>query len=293
MVRPARYVIISPVRNEAKHLPGTIASLAGQTMPPAQWIVVDDGSTDESKTILAKAALEHPWITVVKRSDRGARKPGTGVIEAFYDGMPELKVTDWEFLIKLDGDVSFERDYMERCFAQFQADPKLGIGGGTVCAQRPEGLVPESSIDPAFHVRGATKIYKRECWDVIGGLLRAPGWDTLDELKANMLGWKTRTFKDIKLTHHKPAGSADGSWTNWFKNGRANYLVGYHPLFMVLKSARRMFYKPYGLQAFGLLAGFFSGYFSGVRQIPDRELIAYLRRQQMRKLAFQPSLWSE
>lgn len=285
-----RYVIISPVRNEARHLPGTIASVASQTILPVQWIIVDDGSTDGSITIVEEAIRRHPWIHLVKRKDRGGRQPGTGVIEAFYDGYNKV-TKPWDYLVKLDGDVSFDLNYFERCFAKFASDSKLGIGGGTVGSIHKGEFIPESQIDPAFHVRGATKIYRRGCWEQIGELIRAPGWDTLDELKANMLGWTTLTFADIELLHHKPAGSADGSWTNCVKNGFANYLVGYHPLFMILKAVRRIFDPPYCIQAAGLLFGYFSGYVKGIPQIPDRQLISYLRKQQMRKLTLQPSLW--
>lgn len=286
-----KYVIISPVRNEASHLPATIASVAAQTILPQQWVIIDDGSTDGSVQILEAAAATYSWIKIVRRKDRGMRKPGTGVIEAFYEGYPMIRV-EWDYLVKLDGDVSFETAYFEKCFVEFEKNPKLGIGGGTVCRLENGQATPESKVDPAFHVRGATKIYKRECWNAIGELIRAPGWDTLDELKANMLGWTTLTFPHLQIIHHKFAGSADGSWRNWVKNGLANYIVGYHPLFMVLKSGRRLLHRPYGIQGFGLLVGFFSGYLKGIPQIPDRDLIAYLRKQQLRKLVFQTSLWS-
>jgi glycosyltransferase involved in cell wall biosynthesis len=286
-----KYVIISPVRNEASHLPATIASVAAQTILPQQWVIIDDGSTDGSVQILEAAAATYSWIKIVRRKDRGMRKPGTGVIEAFYEGYPMIRV-EWDYLVKLDGDVSFETAYFEKCFVEFEKNPKLGIGGGTVCRLENGQATPESKVDPAFHVRGATKIYKRECWNAIGELIRAPGWDTLDELKANMLGWTTLTFPHLQIIHHKFAGSADGSWRNWVKNGLANYIVGYHPLFMVLKSGRRFFCKPYAISAIALLTGFFSGYIKGVPQIPDKALIRYLRRQQLKRMAFQPSLWS-
>jgi biofilm PGA synthesis N-glycosyltransferase PgaC len=287
-----QYIVISPVRNEAAHLPGTIQSIASQSIAPAQWIIVDDGSTDETPAILANASKQYPWITIITRADRGARKPGGGVIEAFYDGFAKIADSNWDFIVKLDGDVSFERDYFERCFAAFAGDATLGIAGGLVCNLKNGSLVAESTIDPEFHVRGATKIYRRPCWDQLGELIRAPGWDTLDELKANMLNWKTRTLRDIQLIHHRPAGSKDGTWTNWVKNGRANYIVGYHPLFMVLKAARRLFKRPYGIQSAGLLVGFFGGYIKCVPQIPDRELIVYVQKQQLRKVTMQSSLWS-
>ena len=56
-------------------------------------------------------------------------------------------------------------------------------------------------------MRGATKIYKRDCWEAIGGLWVAPGWDTIDEVKANMLGW---TMPKL----HEPHGSSPASDRN-------------------------------------------------------------------------------
>jgi biofilm PGA synthesis N-glycosyltransferase PgaC len=288
-----RYVIISPVRNEGAHLPGTIESVASQAILPAQWIIVDDGSQDQTPAILREAASKYSWITVVSRADRGARKPGGGVVEAFYDGYAKIADANWDFLVKLDGDVSFEMDYFKRCFDAFAANPKLGISGGTVCNLRDGTLVPESTVDPAFHVRGATKVYRRECWDQIGELIRSPGWDTLDELKAKMLGWITLTLADVKLIHHRPAGSKDGAWANCVKNGLANYIVGYHPAFMVMKAISRMTKIPYGLGGMGLMVGYVSGYVKRVPQISDKPLIKYLRHQQVRRLTLRPNIWRE
>jgi hypothetical protein len=152
-------------------------------------------------------------------------------------------------------------------------------------------LEEESKGDPLFHVRGATKIYRRECWEQIGGLIRAPGWDTVDEVKANMLGWKTYTFPGLTLTHHRFTGNADGAWKNWVKNGLANYITGYHPVFMMLKCGKRLFAKPYGVAGLGLFWGYVSGYTRRVQRIEDKDVIAYLRRQQMNRLLLQESLW--
>lgn len=285
------YVIISPVRNEELHLQKTIDSIAGQTCRPVQWIIVDDGSTDRTAEIAGAATSRFPWITVLHRPDRGFRKAGGGVMEAFYDGYELLAKAPWEFLVKLDGDLSFDPDYFERCFDHFASDQKLGIGGGTICGEVNGELVEEAKGDPAFHVRGATKIYRKACWDGLGGLLKAPGWDTLDEVKANMLGWKTYSFKDLHLLQLKPTGAADGSWKNWFKNGQANYIAGYHPLFMLSKCARRTFKKPFLIGSCGLLFGYLQGHFKRIPQVPDPELIRYLRKQQVSRLLFQPSLW--
>ena len=288
-----RYIIITPVRNEEAHLRETIKSVAAQTIRPVRWIIVDDGSDDSTGQIADEAAKMFDWIRVVHRADRGFRRSGGGVVETFYDGYKLVENEPWDFLAKLDGDLSFAPDYFEKCFRQFEADPKLGIGGGEICMKLAGAVQVESKGDPAFHVRGATKIYRRDCWKAIGGLLRETGWDTYDEVKANMLGWKTRTFDGLQIVHHRETGGADGTWKNWVKNGRANYIVGYHPLFMFLKCVRRLFERPYVIVSAGLWYGFVTGYFSRDSRHQEPEVIRYLRREQMRRMMFQSSIWAE
>ena len=215
-------MVITPVRNEEEHIEKTITSVVSQTIRPQRWVIVDDGSNDRTADIVGRWVIRHPWISLVLRKDRGHRKQGTGVIEAFYDGYVTLGDIDWDFIVKLDGDVSFVPDYFERAFQYFSVDPKLGIGGGLIHNSDGNKLWVEKSNDPRFHVRGATKIYRRACWEDIGELIRAPGWDTLDEVKANMKGWTTNTFMDLPIIHHRYTGQADGTWKNYVKNSLAN-----------------------------------------------------------------------
>jgi hypothetical protein len=151
--------------------------------------------------------------------------------------------------------------------------------------------VKEFEPSPAFHVRGATKIYKRGCWDAIGGFWPAPGWDTMDEVKANMLGWTTRSFLDLHIVHFRRTGTADGQWAGLVKNGRANYICGYHPLFMISKCIRRLVKKPYLIGAIGLFYGFLSGYWKRIPQVDDLKTISYLRRQQLGRLLGLETIW--
>jgi glycosyltransferase involved in cell wall biosynthesis len=287
--RAARYVVITPARDEGPHIEATIQSVLSQTVRPAQWVLVDDGSTDDTGEIIDRYARGHPWIIAIHRKNRGVRKSGGGVVETFSDGLAALTVDDWDYIVKLDADLSFSSDYFERAFARFAADPQLGIGGG--CIYHIRDGIPVLERTPAFHVRGATKIYRRACWTGLGGLIPAPGWDTLDEVKANMLGWKTASFPDLMLTHHKFTGSADGSWGGWVKNGRGSYIAGYHPLYMLSKSLLRTFRKPYVIGGAGLLYGYVSGYVKGIPRVDDAELIAYLRRQQLNRLLLKESIW--
>jgi glycosyltransferase involved in cell wall biosynthesis len=291
MHTPPLYAVITPVRDEANHIRRTLESMEDQTVRPLCGVIVDDGSTDGTGALLDTFAGEHDWVEVEHRPDRGRRAAGGGVMEAFHAGLAKLKGVPWDYLVKLDGDLSFEPDYFERCLAQFEADPALGIGGGTVCAFVNAHLEIESAGDPPFHVRGATKIYRRVCFEAIGPLIQAPGWDTLDEVQANRLGWKTRTFADLALLQHKPTGSADGCWKNAFKNGRANYFTGYHPAFVLAKCAKRIGREPFGVESAGLFAGYFSGYLKRLPHLADADTVRYLRGQQMRRLLQQDSIY--
>lgn len=285
-----RYVIITPVRDEAKHIEDTIRSVLAQTIAPAEWVIVDDGSTDSTGAIIDRYAAQYAWISAVHRLDRGFRRPATGVMEAFEEGFCGLKTVQWDFVVKLDGDLKFEADYFEKCFVEFQRDPRLGIGGGNV-VQVEKGTVGSDPSGPPFHVRGATKIYRRACWEAIGGLIKAPGWDTVDELKANMLGWRTRTFAKVEIEQQRITGAADGMWQNAVKDGRADYVSGYHPVFMLFKCLKRTVDKPFLLRAAGLLCGYAGGYLTGAPRVTDEQLIRYVRRQQLRRLLLRESIW--
>ena len=285
------YIVITPARNEAATLQFTIDSMAAQTLRPHRWVIVNDGSTDTTGGLIDAAAREHPWIVPVHRLDRGFRQQGGGVVETFLDGLKAVEGETWCYLVKFDADLSFDPDYFERCLAKFAEDPNLGIGGGMIVHELGGTFVCESPADPAFHVRGATKIYSQRCWQAIGGLVQAPGWDTIDELKANMLGFVTRTFTDVPLRHHRETGSVDGAWRDSVKNGHGSYITGYHPLFMFAKCVKRLNQRPYGVRALGLGWGFCRGYLRRERQLVDKNLRRYIRRQQLNKLLLRPGLW--
>lgn len=290
MYKP-KYLVITPVRDEEAYIAHTIESMIAQTMRPHRWVIVDDGSTDRTCEIISDACRKNPWISILKRRNRGYRRPGGGVIMAFYAGYGSVASDAWDFIVKLDGDLIFERYYFEKCFEKFARENRLGIGGGTVYAIKNGKEVIDSNGDPPFHVRGATKIYKKECWNAISPLLMAPGWDTVDEVKANMFGWTTRTFKDVCLTQLKATGSAEGGLQDCYKNGVGSCIAGYHPFFMLARCVRRMPRKPYLCGSVALWCGFCAGYVKGVHKLRQLDVIHYLRRQQLRRLFLKHSIY--
>jgi biofilm PGA synthesis N-glycosyltransferase PgaC len=288
-MRDTQFVIITPVRDEEEYIEATIESVCCQTMRPAEWIIVDDGSTDRTGEIIDRYAAQNCWIRPIHRENRGFRRAGGGVMEAFYDGYNAVQCNDWDFIVKLDGDLSFAPDYFEKCFEYFLRDHGLGIGGGEIHHDVSGTLKLE--VNPKFHVRGATKIYRRACWEAIGGLWRAAGWDTIDEVKANMLGWKTYAFADLHLLHHRFTGSEEGLLRDRVKHGVACYVSGYHPIYVVASCLNRLKQKPYILGSAALLYGFLKAHFSGPPRVEDRSYVAYIRGQQLRRLCGMPTIW--
>lgn len=284
-----RYVVITPVRDEEKYLEATIECVCQQTVPPTEWVIVDDGSKDRTGEIADRYAKQYPWIHVVHRENRGFRKSGGGVVEAFYDGYRALRTKEWDFVVKLDGDLSFSRDYFEKCFEYFRRDPELGIGGGEIAHEISDQLKTETN--PLFHVRGATKIYRQECWEAIGGLWPAPGWDTIDEVKANMLGWKTYAFKDLRLVHHRFTGTEEGLFRDRVKHGVACYISGYHPLFVLASCLRRLTMKPRVIGSVGVMYGYLKSQLTRPPRLNDRSYFQYIRGQQLKRLCGMETIW--
>lgn len=284
-----KYVIVTPVRDEETYLPLTIESVIHQTVRPAEYVIVNDGSKDRTGEISDDYARRYTWIRVVHRRDRGFRKWGGGIIEAFYDGFNALTCHDWNFMSKMDGDLSFEPGYFEAALRKFDENPKLGVGGGFLYHFDKGQRTLEGH--PTFHVRGGAKIYRRACWEAIGGLWVGPGSDTVDEVKASMLGWSTMSFIDLQIQHHRWTGASYGRWGGLAKNGKTDYVSGYHPLFLLAKSAARLFRRPLILGSVALIYGYLRAYLQKEPRVNDPEMIQYLRQQQLARLMGRETIW--
>jgi glycosyltransferase involved in cell wall biosynthesis len=285
---PRRYIVVSPVKNEAAFIGRTLASMVRQTLRPTLWVCVDDGSTDETARLIEEYAARHRWIRLHRLAVR-PRRDYAGIIPAFYAGLRQADGTEFDFLVKLDGDLSFEGDYFERLLAKFEEDERLGIASG-VCFV-PTGRGPRPERHPRFFTRGVCKVYRRACWEQIGGLIPRPGWDTIDGLRANMLGWRTRSFPELALIHHRPTGTASGVLAGMKKDAQADYFAGYHPLYALLKGLRQMRRRPWVLAGAWFLVHFARCHLTRSPRIEDAPFVRYLRRQQINRLLGRRTIW--
>ena len=231
--RTENYVIITPVRNEAEYISRTLDSILSQTIKPKEWIFVDDGSSDGTQAIVREYANQYSWIKLFSAPEEDSRQIGGRVVRNFNCGATKMLCQDWGYLVKLDADLELPPDYFERLLGRFKADGKLGIASG-VYLQRRKGKWVEILM-PYYHAAGASKIYRRETFESIDGLIPEAGWDTVDEIKAMYKGWETGHFTDAKFFHLKPEGSALGYIrTNRFL-GKVYYLTGGGFVFFIFK----------------------------------------------------------
>jgi poly-beta-1,6-N-acetyl-D-glucosamine synthase len=283
-----KYIMISPVRNEEKNILMTIKAVCSQTIRPIKWIIVDDGSSDRTPEIVEEHAEEMNWISLMRLPDRGYYDlVGGGEIKAFYKGYEQIKGQEFDFLVKLDGDISFSATYFEDIFKEFSENPRLGIAGGTVFYQEGEKLIPEKGY--RYHVRGAARAYRRQCWSDIGGVLDSLSWDAVDVYKARMLGWETMSFENIQMIHHVKTWTKGGLIRGMMRSGRLNYLMGMHPLFLFAKVVRLCFIRPYMVRGLIMALGFIRSYILCEKRAVDGELMEYIRKEQIKRLFFTDS----
>jgi poly-beta-1,6-N-acetyl-D-glucosamine synthase len=282
----SRYIAITPARDEQELLPNLIDSMTSQTWMADRWIIIDDGSDDDTARIVDEAARKYPWIEVHHLPRERSRKPGgEGVIAEF---LPIELCQQYDFVMRLDADVSFDSDFAAALRDEFALDPSLGIVSPTL--YEPSGGTWHEVRQPEYHTRGPAKLYSIACFTAIGVLDPDVGWDTLDEARAMVKGFRTRSFRDITAKHHRTQGAASG-WKARVAAGFASYRVGYSPLFMIARAARHTMSRPVPFAGALMLAGYIKGYLRGEPRSAEPEVIEFIRREQRRRLLLQESLW--
>lgn len=239
-----KYIVISPVKDEECYIEDTIKSVIGQTITPSKWIIVDDGSIDNTVNIIEKYSHNYQWIKLIRISRDARRMPGSAVINAFNAGYQLIKDTNYDYIVKLDCDLRFGPDYFGGLISKFQEDEKLGIASG-IYLENKRGFW-NAIIMPAYHAAGASKIIRKECFQQIGGFVPFRGWDTVDEIRAQTKGWRTCHFKELQFYHLKTEGSGIGQLRTNIMLGEIYYLTGGSRFFLLLKIIHRiLFYRPF------------------------------------------------
>jgi biofilm PGA synthesis N-glycosyltransferase PgaC len=283
-----RVLIISPVRNEARHIVRVARAVAGQELAPAHWIAIDDGSSDETLTLLRELEHEIPFLTVLCAADdaaAGARDRLAQAVEVhnFNSALAATDLSDYTHVMKLDGDIELPAEYLRILLERFARDPRLGLAGGVLVEPRGDGEMRRIAI-PDYHVHGALKCYSLACLEAIGGVRECLGWDTIDETYARMRGFATRSFPDLVSVHHRPVASADGALRGHARHGECAYIAHYDPLWVTLRSLKVARRAPAGLSGAAFLYGYARAAARRVQRVPDVEYRRFTRRELRRRM---------
>jgi len=274
------YCVI-PTYNEEAFIGKMLQSLTEQTFLPEKVVVVNDNSTDNTAEIIKSFSEKHLFIKQVFNPSENKHLPGSKVINAFYKGYETLD-NSYDIIVKLDADLILPKNYFEQVAAVFQSDVNVGMAGGFAYIEKNGSWILENLTD-RDHIRGAFKAYRKECFEQIGGLKPAMGWDTVDELLCRFYGWKIVTLPDLKVKHLKPTGAIYDK-TARYKQGEAFYTLGYGFWITAIASLKLALRKQKPLLFVDYLKGFFKAKQSNVPLLVTKEQAQFIRNYRWKKM---------
>jgi glycosyltransferase involved in cell wall biosynthesis len=280
-----KYVLITPAHNEEAFIERTLASMVAQTVLPERWVIVDDGSTDETAKIVEKYAEGHPRIELVGRPQRHDRS-FAGKAHAFRVGLERVRSLKFNVIGNLDADISFDPDYFEFLLSKFDDDPQLGVAG-TPFIEDGGYDSARDSFEGENHVAGGCQLFRRRCFEDVGGYIPNPagGIDWIAVTTARMKGWRTRSFPEKRFHHYRTLGTAGrGPLRALYSYGEKDYYLGGSPVWQLFRVAYRVTKRPILLGGLALLSGYIWAALRRVERAVSPELMRFHRHEQMRKL---------
>jgi len=280
------YLLVTPCRNEAQYIRTTLETTCSQTVLPACWIIVDDGSTDETPSILQEYAEKFDFIKIVNRQDRGKRAVGPGVVEAFYEGLAQANLDEYDYLAKFDADLELPKRYFERTIELMEEDRYLGNLSGKLFERRSNGTLFEERTGDENAV-GPVKFYRTRCFKEIGGFVREVSWDGIDGHICRMLGWIAKSVNDpeMQIIHLRPMGSSQKNiLVGRVRWGRGKYFMGSAWYYMVASALYRGIEPPYIIGGLALFYGYLKALFTRHDRYDNPKYRRYLRRFEFSQL---------
>lgn len=278
-----KYVIITSAYNEEKNIEETIKSVVKQTIQPIKWVIINDGSIDTTQQIIEKYAVKHEFIHQINKKNEKLDF-GAHVSVNFNIGLKEIETIDWEYIAQLDADISIDRsDFYEFQINEMIKNPKLGNTSGITYVLS-NGIKKVNTKRPSWRTGGATKLYRRECFDDIGGIKPIFAWDGLDVYKARYNGWDTRTFFELEV-NHLAANRMSNRHQNKNKSfliGKSLYQRGYPIEFVLLKSLSFLRISPKHFNQF--LKGYFVSRRNKILQYVNKDEKKFIRKFQYIRL---------
>jgi glycosyltransferase involved in cell wall biosynthesis len=275
------FYIVIPAHNEEAFISLTLQSLITQTVLPKKIVIVNDNSTDKTAEIVLAFAKENPFITLVNKTSSAIHLPGSKVIQAFHKGFETLD-NEYDIIVKLDADLIMPNNYFERIQSIFEKDSTIGMAGGFAYIEKNGDWILENLTDKD-HIRGAFKAYRKKCFEQIGNLKPAMGWDTVDELLCKFYDWKVVTDSSLKVKHLKPTG-ANYNKTARYKQGEAFYTLGYGFIITAIASAKLALMKRKPLLFLDYVQGFMKAKAAQTPLLVTPKQAKFIRNYRLKKM---------
>jgi glycosyltransferase involved in cell wall biosynthesis len=278
-----RYVLITPARNEGENIGRTLASVVSQVHKPLKWVVVSDGSTDQTDDVVSAYLQEHDWIQLIRMPERRERSFAAKV-DCFNAGLRAVGDLEFDVIGNLDADLSFAPDYFAFLMARFAEEPRLGVAGTPFVEN---GAHYDYRFTNIEHVSGACQLFRRDCFADIGGYvpIKGGGIDWVAVTTARMKGWQTRTFTEKSCVHHRPMGtSSAGRLLGAFRQGRKDYYLGGHPIWQIFRSLYQLARPPYVVGGASMMVGYSWAWMQRQERPVSTQLIRFHRHEQMTRL---------
>lgn len=284
------YAIVTPARNERDNLRQLAESVLAQDPRPVSWVIVDDGSDDGMREVADDLARRHDWILVVETGEDAAnlamgRRRGRDLL-AFRRGLSSLP-THADVFVKVDADTSFDPDYFARLLDRFAAQPDLGIAGGA-CYELIDGEWQRSKVSGS-HPRGASRAYRWTLLETVFALEPELGWDGVDEVMAELRGYRTAGFTDFGFRHHRTVGERDGWLRAGSALGRQAWYMGYRPSYLMLRALYR---GRENLASLAMVWGYGWAAASGAPQCPNPAITHRVREGQRLRVVMRRGRWA-
>ena len=279
-----KYVLITAAKNEEFFIEKTIQSILNQTIKPERWIIVSDGSTDQTDKIVKQYKNQYKFIDLIALPPKKQRNFSSKV-NALNQALIRFEQTEYDFIGNLDADVTLDRSYYEEVFHTFQSNPKLGIAGGIILDCIGDKVYPQNiSLNS---VAGAIQVFRKECFENIGYYLpfKYGGEDAYMEILARMMGWEVQTLAELKVYHHRPTGTSMGSLSRAnLRNGKMFYTLGYSPFFLLVRCFYRIFDKPVLIGSILNIIGYFTAFIKKEKCPAGETFIKFVRNEQKERL---------
>ncbi len=241
------YIVVTPCKNEGENLPDLIESMVAQTIRPVIWVIVDDGSTDDTQNIIEDAMKAHGWIQSI-RLDSEVRDLGlhlAGIIKKGFSYAVSYcrgHEIGCDYLGNLDGDLTLPPTFYENLMREFEKDSTLGVASGGT-----EHIIGDHIVHAKVSVSepsGGHMLIRRKCFDEIGGIPLSYAVDSVIKAKARIRGWNTKRFEENVATEIRDVHAAEGYWKGFVHKGEASHYLNSNPIHVMARVVMYSLRKP-------------------------------------------------